>query len=137
MVFGNLLFQTVTSSLIKCSTEESYELPINVKMCKVICQEASTMTSSAIQCDKYRMRLERANNPVIIMAITSIILMIILTSLGWFLSRWFRSYRYKLELYQHLLVDFIPDKISEVAVKYQPSLDIIEDCMTDEYEEST
>jgi hypothetical protein len=83
------------------------------------------------------MRLERANNPVIIMAITSIILMIILTSLGWFLSRWFRSYRYKLELYQHLLVDFIPDKISEVAVKYQPSLDIIEDCMTDEYEEST
>jgi ABC-type maltose transport system permease subunit len=120
----------VTQSLVKCSTEESFE--IHKKLCNVICVEGNSNVASAIMCDKYHTRLKNANNPVVILAITSVIMMIILTSIGWFLSRWFKIYRHKLELYQHLLVDFIPDKISEVAVKYQPSLEIIDDCITEE-----
>ena len=106
-------------------------------MCETICIEAATGKSSAIQCEKYITRIKRANNPIVTLAITSVAGMILLTCLGWYLSRIFKNYRYKLELYQHLLVEFIPDKMSEVAVKYQPSLDIIEDVDSDDYETST
>ena len=106
-------------------------------MCEEVCIEATTGQSSAIQCEKYMIKLDRANNPIVILAITSVAGMILLTCIGWFLSRIFKNYRHKLELYQHLLVEFIPDKISELAVKYQPSLDIIEDVSSDEYENST
>jgi hypothetical protein len=122
--------------LTLCSTEDSFELPENNQMCKVVCIEAATGTSSAIQCEKYMIRLNRANNPIVILAVTAVAGMILLTCLGWFLSRVFKNYRYKLELYQHLLVEFIPDKMSEVAVKYQPSLDIIEDVTSEDYESS-
>lgn len=41
------------------------------------------------------------------------------------LKRLFRIYRHKLELYQILLVEFIPDKQSEVANQYQPNMEIV------------
>lgn len=99
MIFGNLMFQTVTQSLIKCSTEDSFELPDHIKMCEEICVEGATGKSSAIQCEKYKIRLDRANNPIVILAVTSVTGMILLTCLGWFLSRIFKNYRHKLELY--------------------------------------
>ena len=104
-------------------------------MCKIICLDGAK-DPSAIQCEFFKTKLNKANNPIVTLAITSVVGMIFLTCLGWFLSRVFKNYRYKLELYQHLLVEFIPDKISEVAVKYQPSLDIIEDVTLEDSESS-
>jgi len=59
------------------------------------------------------------------MVLTMIFLMIMLTGLALMMKFIFKSYRHKLELYQHLLVEFIPDDLVEVAVKYQPEDPII------------
>lgn len=42
-----------------------------------------------------------------------------------YIRRLFKQYRYKLELYQHLLLKFIPDKLSEVAVQNRPDFPTI------------
>ena len=42
-----------------------------------------------------------------------------------YVRRLFKQYRHKLELYQHLLLKFIPDKLSEVAVQNRPDFPTI------------
>lgn len=65
---------------------------------------------------------------------TVLLLMLSLTGFALLLRHIFRSYRHKLELYQHLLVDFMPDNLVEVAVKYQPEDPVImEESNYDEY----
>ena len=65
---------------------------------------------------------------------TVLLLMLSLTGFALLLRNIFRSYRHKLELYQHLLVDFMPDNLVEVAVKYQPEDPVIlEESNYDEY----
>ena len=64
-----------------------------------------------------------------------LIAMIVLSAFAMLLRNIFRSYRHKLELYQHLLVEFIPDDLVEVAVKYQPEDPIIVE--ESNYEESS
>ena len=61
--------------------------------------------------------------------------MILLTGFALVLRKIFRTYRYNLELYQHLLVEFMPDNLVEVAVKYQPEDPIILE--ESNYEESS
>ena len=68
------------------------------------------------------------------LVLTVLLLMLLLTGFAFLLRNIFRSYRHKLELYQHLLVDFMPDNLVEVAVKYQPEDPVIlEESNYDEY----
>lgn len=62
--------------------------------------------------------------------------MSLVSTFALFLRQLFRRYRHKLELYQILLVEFIPDKISELAVKNQPNMELIPED-EDEYELSS
>jgi hypothetical protein len=64
-------------------------------------------------------------NPELTLVLSVIIMIIFLSGMAILLRNIFRSYRHKLELYQTLLVDFIPDDLVEVAVKYQPEDPII------------
>ena len=62
--------------------------------------------------------------------------MFLLSSFALFLRKLFKLYRYKLELYQILLCDFIPDKMSELAVEHQPKMELIPED-DEEYEMSS
>ncbi len=64
-------------------------------------------------------------SPSVSLVVTMLLAMVLLTGFALLLRNIFRSYRYNLELYQHLLVDFMPDNLVEVAVKYQPEDPII------------
>jgi hypothetical protein len=64
-------------------------------------------------------------SPSVNLVVTMLLAMILLTGFALLLRNIFRSYRHKLELYQHLLVDFMPDNLVEVAVRYQPEDPII------------
>ena len=77
-------------------------------------------------CKQYYQQIrDVAISPKLLIILTMIFLMLFLTGLSLLLRNIFRSYRHKLELYQTLLVDFIPDNLVEVAVKYQPEDPII------------
>jgi len=64
-------------------------------------------------------------SPSVNLVVTMLLAMILLTGFALLLRNIFRSYRHKLELYQHLLVDFMPDNLVEVAVRYQPEDPVI------------
>jgi hypothetical protein len=64
-------------------------------------------------------------SPSVNLFVTMLLAMILLTGFALLLRNIFRSYRHKLELYQHLLVDFMPDNLVEVAVRYQPEDPVI------------
>jgi hypothetical protein len=73
-------------------------------------------------------------NPSVNLVGTIVLLMLSLTGFALLLRNIFRNYRHKLELYQHLLVDFMPDNLVEVAVKYQPEDPVIlEESNYDDY----
>lgn len=59
------------------------------------------------------------------LAFTCIIFIAFSSCYYYFLRKLFKIYRYKLELYQILLVQFIPDKVSELAMIHQPELELI------------
>lgn len=64
-------------------------------------------------------------SPSVNLVVTMLLAMVLLTGFALLLRNIFRSYRHNLELYQHLLVDFMPDNLVEVAVKYQPEDPVI------------
>jgi hypothetical protein len=70
------------------------------------------------------------------LAATCLLGMLALTSFAMYLRKLFRLYRHKLELYQILLVEFMPDKISELAVVHQPKMELIPED-DDEYDMSS
>ena len=60
------------------------------------------------------------------LSIICLLRMIGWTIVAFILRRLFRTYRYKLELYQHLLVDFIPDRSGEKFIdNLPPNLSIL------------
>ena len=73
-------------------------------------------------------------SPSVSLVVTILLAMALLTGFALLLRNIFRNYRYNLELYQHRLVDFMPDNLVEVAVKYQPEDSVI---LEESYDEST
>ena len=50
--------------------------------------------------------------------VTCLVTVCLLSYLMYYLKNIFKTYRHKLEIYQVLLVEFIPDKVSELAVAH-------------------
>ena len=96
----------------------------NIDSCMVLCQNPDTKQPSPLKCRLYQKNLENAN-PELMLGLTCVLAMFGLAVVFLYLRKLFRTYRHKLELYQHLLLKFFPDKLSEVAVQNRPEFPTI------------
>ena len=122
LMFSIIYFNVVHSTLHSC--EKNYNDKNLIDLCRSVCKSPMTGSSSKSYCSKFALEIVD-DDPLMNMIVTCIIGMCGLTIFTICLKRMFRIFRHKLELYQILLVEFIPDKQSEMANQYQPNMDIV------------
>lgn len=119
LIFSIIYFNVIHSKLHMCEKEEQTSAT-----CKRICTSPHSEGYSLIYCSRFAKDIED-DDPLLNMFLINLLGMCCLSIFMFNLKRLFKIYRHKLELYQILLVEFIPDKQSEMANQYQPNMEIV------------
>ena len=117
-VIGNIFYIKAIDDSIKTCVEDYYN-PLNSELCKQVCMNSDTLQPSPSRCRTYQSQMSYADPEQTLLG-TCIIGALSLSVSLFLLRKIVREYRHKIELYQILLVEFIPDKLSGIALDYRP-----------------